>query len=110
MSAINDRTRRDPDVAAEPEYVERYLPELAGALVTFSATAGVDLVERGHDDPLTRAVTDLLLDAFQRGLRQGRSERPGTVAGVLQVLLRRATPAQAGVLLDLLEGGATPGA
>ena len=129
MSATNDRTRHDTDVTArlaawqtaaatdnsaedtaEPEHVERYLRDLAGALVTFSTAAGVDIVGRGHDDLLSRAVTGLFLDAFQRGLGQGRGERPETFLGFLQFLLHRATPAQAAALLDLLEGVATPGA
>ncbi len=109
MSAT-DRTRHDADVAArlaawhaaaatdtiaedsaQPEHVERYLRELAAALDTFITTAGVDVIARGYDDPLSRAVTGLFLDAFQRGLRQGRGERPETFLGFLQVLLRRAT-------------------
>ena len=83
---------------------------VCSALVAFRATAGVDLVGRDHDDPLTRAVTDLSLDAFQRGLRQGRGERPETFVAFLQHLLRRATPAQEAALLDLLEGASAPGA
>ena len=65
--------------SAEPEYVERYLRELAGALDTFTAAAGVDVIARGHADPLGRAVTALYLDAFERGLRQGGGECAGTV-------------------------------
>ena len=76
----------------------------------FAVTAGVDVIARGHADPLGRAVTDLYLDAFQRGLRQGRHERPETFVAFLQHLLRRATPAQEAALLDLIEGVTAPGA
>lgn len=128
MSATDDRTRHDADVTArlaawhaaaatdtiaedtaQPEHVERYSRELAGALVTFSATVGVDVVGRGHDDPLTRAVIGLFLGSFERGLRQGRGERADVFLGFLQYLLRRATPEQARALLDLLEGATAPG-